>query len=81
MQNELDNVVVDEDEEIPRFKNHSQISSTQIKKLKNEKQSQQETLEQLTIKEFMIDKETMIDLIKIEKSSNIQIQTLENGPT
>jgi len=44
-----------------------------IKKLKSKKKLQQEPLEKLTSKELVIDKETMIDSIEIEKSSNVKI--------
>jgi cell division protein FtsB len=54
MQKEFDKVVTDKDKEISHLKNHSQNLITQIKKLKSEKKSQQEMLEQLTNKESMI---------------------------
>jgi len=40
---------------------------------------QQETLEQLTHKESMIDKETMTNHVEIKKSLDVKIQTLEKG--
>jgi hypothetical protein len=51
----------------------------QIKKLKNEKRSHKEKLEQLTSKEAMTDKETMTEPVEIEKLPVKEIQTLEKG--
>jgi hypothetical protein len=47
--------------------------------LKNGKKLQQETLKQLTSKESLIDKETIIGPIEIEKSLDVKIQTMEKG--
>jgi len=52
---------------------------SQIKKLKGEKKSQQETLKQLTNKKSLIDKERISEPIEIKKSSTIQIQVAEKG--
>jgi hypothetical protein len=79
VQKEFDKVVADKDEEISLLKNHSQNLIAQIKKLKGEKKSQQETLKQLTSKKLLIDKETMIDPIEIKKSSAVKIQVAEKG--
>jgi hypothetical protein len=79
MQKEIDKIITDKNEEISRLKNHSQNLITQIKKLKGEKKSQQETLKQLTNKKSLIDKETMIDPIEIKKSSAVKIQVAEKG--
>jgi hypothetical protein len=51
----------------------------QIKRLKGEKKSHQETLKQLTNKKSLIDKETMTDPIEIKKSSAVKIQVAEKG--
>jgi hypothetical protein len=66
MQKFFDEVVIDKDEDISRLNKHSQSLITQIKRLENEKKSQQEMLKQLTNKESLIDKERMTDPIEIE---------------
>ena len=48
MQNEIDKIIVDRNEEVLRLKNHSEKLLTQIKKLKNDKKSLKDKLEQLT---------------------------------
>ena len=58
---------------------HNQSLHTQIKKLKNDKKSLQGKLEKLINKELGINKETMIDLVEIKKSSKVKIKTLEKG--
>ena len=50
-----------------------------LRSKKTEKKLQQEILEQLTHKESIIDIERMTDLVEIEKSSDMKIQTLEKG--
>ena len=50
-----------------------------IKKLKSEKKAQQEKLEQLNKNESMIEKETMTNPTRIEKSLDEKIKTLEKG--
>jgi len=51
----------------------------QIKKLKSKNKSQQETLKQLNNKESLIDNETMINHVEIEKSLAMKTQTMEKG--
>ncbi len=48
MQNEIDKITVDRNEEALRLKNHREKLLTQIKKLKNDKKSLKDKLEQLT---------------------------------
>jgi hypothetical protein len=78
-QEEFDKVVANKEEEICRLKNHNQSLVAQIKKLKNEKRSHKEKLEQLTSKEAMTDKETMTEPVEIEKLPVKKIQTSEKG--
>jgi hypothetical protein len=79
MQKEIDKIITDKNEEISRLKNQSQNLIAQIKKLKGEKKSQKETLKKLTNKKSLIDRETMIDLIEIKKSSAVKIKVAEKG--
>ena len=79
MQKEIDKIIIDKNEEISHLKNHSQNLIAQIKKLKGEKKSQQETLKQLTSKKSLIGKETMTNLIEIKKSLVVQIQVAKKG--
>jgi predicted nuclease with TOPRIM domain len=65
------------DEEISRLRDHNQSLFTQIKKLKNDKNSLQGKLEQLTNKEALINKETMTNLIELEKSFGVKIEVME----
>jgi hypothetical protein len=51
----------------------------QIKRLKNEKRSHKENLEQFTSKEAMTNKETMTELVEIEKILVKEIQTSGKG--
>jgi hypothetical protein len=50
---------------------------TQIKKLKTEKKTQEENLEQLINKDSLFDKETMINPIEVGVSSDIKVQTMD----
>ena len=75
----IDKFIAGKDEEICHLKNHSQNLIAQINKLKSEKKSQQDMLEQLTNKESTINKETMTNPIEIEKLSHAKIQTFEKG--
>jgi hypothetical protein len=77
MQKRFDKVLADENKEIFCLKNHSQNMITQIKKLKSENKLQQETLEQITHKESMIEKETMANLVEIKKLLDVKFQTFE----
>jgi predicted RNase H-like nuclease (RuvC/YqgF family) len=76
-QKEFDKVVANKEEEISRLKNHNQSLVAQIKKMKNEKRSYKEKLEQLTSEEAMIDKETMTEPVEIEKLLVKKIQISE----
>jgi hypothetical protein len=51
----------------------------QIKKLKDEKKTQQKMLDQLVSKESLVNKKIMTELIEIEKSSDVKVHTLEKG--
>ena len=73
MQKEIDKIIIDKNEEFSRLENHNQNLIAQIKKLKGEKKSQQESLKQLTNKNSLIDQETMTDPIEIKKSSAVKI--------
>jgi prefoldin subunit 5 len=77
IQKEIDKIITDKNEEISHLKNHIQNLIAQIKKLKGEKNSQTKTLKQLTSKNSLIDKETLIDPIEIKKSSVVKIQVAE----
>jgi hypothetical protein len=50
IQKDFDKIVIDKDAKICRLKNHNQSLVAQIKKLKNEKKSQKEKLEQFAVK-------------------------------
>ena len=52
------------------LKVHNQSLLTQIKKLKSDKKSLQNKLEQLINKESLVDKETITEHMELEKSSN-----------
>jgi hypothetical protein len=78
-QKEFDKVVANKEEEICHLKNHNQSLIAQIKKLKNEKRSHKEKLEQLTSKEAMTNKETMTEPVEIEMLPVKKIQTSEKG--
>jgi hypothetical protein len=79
IQKECDKIIIDKDAEICRLKNHNQSLVTQIKKLKNEKKSQKERLEQFYSKEAMTSEETILEPIEIKKLPVKKIQTLEKG--
>ena len=51
MQKEIDKINVDKNEEVSRFKNHSEKLLTQIKKLKKDKKSLEGQVQQLIKKE------------------------------
>jgi hypothetical protein len=79
IQKECDKIIIDKDAEICRLKNHNQSLVTQIKKLKNEKKSQKERLEQFYSKEAMTSEETILEPIEIKKLPVKKIQTSEKG--
>ena len=60
----------EKDEENCRLKIHNQCLLTQIKKIKSDKKMIHEKLEQPINKESLVDKETMIEPIELQKSSN-----------
>jgi hypothetical protein len=74
-----DKFIIDKDAEISRLKNHNQSLVTLIKKLKNEKKSQKERLEQFYSKETMTSEETILEPIEIKKLPIKKIQTSEKG--
>jgi hypothetical protein len=59
------------------FNNRSLL--TQIKKLKSDKKSLQNKLDQLINKESLVDKETMIEPMELEKSSDVNIPIMDKG--
>jgi hypothetical protein len=77
LRKKFDKELSEKDEENSHLKNYNQSLLAQIKRLKNEKKSQQEKLEQFTSNDSMVDQETITDPIDIEKLSDINIQTLE----
>jgi hypothetical protein len=58
------------DEENCRLKIHNQSLITQIKKIKSDKKTVEDKLEQLINKELLVDKETMTEPMELHKSSN-----------
>jgi hypothetical protein len=60
----------EKDEENCRLKAHNQSLLTQIKKIKSDKKTVQDKLEQLINKESLVDKETMTEPMELQKSSN-----------
>jgi len=69
--------VVDKDEDISCLENHSQSLIPQIKKLEIERRCNKKKLEQIINKDFKIDKETMVDLVELRISLDIEIQKIE----
>ena len=65
IQEEFDKIISNKDKEVFLLKNHSQSLIAQIKKLKYEKKSQQEMLKKLIIKETMVNKETMTEIVML----------------
>jgi len=71
MQKEIDKINVDKNEEVSRFKNHSEKLLTQIKKLKKDKKSLEGQVQQLIKKEAsnvgiqVDDKTTNIDSVNV----------------
>jgi seryl-tRNA synthetase len=59
------------------LKVHNQSLLTQIQKLKSDKKSLQNKLEQLINKESLVDKETMTEPMELKKSSNVKIPILD----
>jgi hypothetical protein len=57
-------------EENSRLKIHNQNLLAQIKKIKSDKKTIQDKLEQLINKEPLVDKETMTEPMELQKSSN-----------
>lgn len=72
LKKKLDKELSKKDKANSRLKNHNQSFIAQIMKLKNEKKSQQEKLEQLTSYESLIDKVTMTDPIKLGKTLDMK---------
>jgi hypothetical protein len=70
IQKECDKIVIDKDAEICRLKIHNQSLLTQIKKIKSDKKTVEDKLEQLINKESLVDKETMTEPMELQKSSN-----------
>jgi hypothetical protein len=60
----------EKDEENCRLKIHNQSLLTQIKKIKSDKKTVEDKLEQLINKESLVDKETMTEPMELQKSSN-----------
>jgi hypothetical protein len=58
------------DEEICRLKIHNQSLLTHIKKIKSDKKTIEDKLEQLIDKELLVDKETMTEPMELHKFSN-----------
>lgn len=69
--------LLEKDEEISHPRNHSQNLLSQIKKLKNEMKTQQKKLEQLVNEESLIDKETIMDPVELEKFLEVKVQTID----
>jgi hypothetical protein len=67
---ECDKIVIDKDAKICRLKIHNQSLVTQIKKIKSDKKTVEDKLEQLINKESLVDKETMTEHMELHKSSN-----------
>jgi hypothetical protein len=65
IQKECDKIVIDKDSEICRLKIHNQSSLTQIKKIKSDKKTIEDKLEQLINKESLVDKETMTEPMEL----------------
>jgi hypothetical protein len=70
IQKECDKIVIDKDAKICRLKTHNQCLLTEIKKIKSDKKTVEEKLEQLINKESLVDKETMTEPMELHKSSN-----------
>ena len=87
MQKEVDKIIVDKNEEVSCLKDHSEKLLTQIKKLKNDKKSLKNKLEELITKEVSKfldvtiqgeEKETNTDTVNIttqELEKPIQVKT------
>jgi hypothetical protein len=70
IQKECEKIVIDKDAEICRLKIHNQSLLTQIKKIKSDKKTVEDKLEQPINKESLVDKETMIEPMELHKSLN-----------
>jgi hypothetical protein len=69
----------DNEEELLRLRVHNRSLLTQIKKLKSDKKSLQNELDQLINKESLVDKETMIEPMELENSSDVNIPIMDKG--
>lgn len=59
------------------MRDHDQSLLTKIRKFKNDKKSLQNKLEWLTMKETSINRETMIETMELEKSSEVKFLLIE----
>jgi hypothetical protein len=66
-------------EENSCLKLHNQSLLTHIKKLKSDKKSLKNKLEQLINKESLVDKDTIIEPMELEKSSDVKISIVDKG--
>lgn len=84
MPNEIDKINVDKNEEVSRFENHSEKLLSQIKKLKKDKKSLENKVQQLIKKEAsnvgiqVDDKTSNTDLVNVttqEKDKQVEEKT------
>ena len=69
----------DNKEELLHLRVHNWSLLTQIKKLKSDKKSLHNKLDQLINKESLVDKETMTEPMELGKSSDVNITIMDKG--
>ena len=79
-QKEVEKIVASKDEEITRLKNHSQDLIAQIKKLKREKRSQEESQEEFHQKEVDLQNDFNKKLLQ-KNEENSRLKILNQGLT
>jgi hypothetical protein len=79
MQKYFDEAIMDKNQEISRLKVHNQKLLTQIKKLTSDKKSLKNNLDQLIKKKSLVDKETMIEPMELDKSSYVNNTIMDKG--
>ena len=80
MQKEIDNINVDKNEKVSQFKNHSEKSLSQIKKLKKDKKSLENKVQQFIEKEIsnvgiqVDDKTTNVDPVNMTTQEDKSVE-------
>jgi hypothetical protein len=69
----------DNEEEFLRLRVHKKSLLTEIKKLKSDKKSLQNKLDQLINKESLVNKETVIEPMELEKYSDVNNTIVDKG--